>query len=412
MNKNFKFSKAFGGCAIFSLVVIIAGVACLFVKGINFSTDYAPGLVEEVRIAPTAVEVTYTGSATVTVESDNTGFSLVVSGVGAENVTKDFPFGLYPTVNEMASAFETVEGVKAEVVNGGSESSYGIFTNSMTTSRLSDSAVYRLYVADSANPVTTDAVREALSEVEYSKLQGKGTGSDLSFQITVKASDEEYSSQALLEKITGSLKNKFGENNVAVVQTTYNAPASSASTVLASIVLASATILLIWLYATIRFHWDFALGAIVALLHDCLVMFAFISWFQIEFSTTTLAAVLTIFGYSINATVVILDRIRANMKTVQTKDFKDILNKSLNETISRSVITTVTTLFASLSLWIFTSGAIQTFAIVLTIGLISGCYSSMFISQGFIAFVRRNWEGGENANHVRPHAEKKVSLEK
>ena len=132
-------------------------------------------------------------------------------------------------------------------------------------------------------------------------------------------------------------------------------------------------------------------------------MFAFISWAQVEFSTTSFAAVLTVFGYSINATVVILDRVRENIKLVETKSFKTILDTSISETLTRSVITTVTTLFAAVSLLVFTTGSICDFAKILTVGLISGCYSSMFISSGFISWVRRNWQPGEWADHVRPH---------
>ena len=93
---------------------------------------------------------------------------------------------------------------------------------------------------------------------------------------------------------------------------------------------------------------------------------------------------------------------RENLKFVKTRDFRDILDRSLSDTLSRSIITTVTTLFASISLLVFTTGSIHDFAIVLTIGLLSGCYSSLFISSGFIAFMRRHWEPGENADRVRP----------
>ena len=102
---------------------------------------------------------------------------------------------------------------------------------------------------------------------------------------------------------------------------------------------------------------------------------------------------------------------RENIKLMQAKNFTEIVNKSLNDTLTRSIITTVTTMFASISLWVFTSGAIETFAIVLTIGLVSGCYSSIFISTGFINRMRRNWQSGEWANHVRPHTEKKEKAE-
>ena len=401
MKKTFQFSKAFLPCALFSAVVIICGIIGLFVRGINFSTDYAPGLVEEIRIAPTAMELTYTGAATVSVETDNTSLSLVISGIGADNETKVFTYGQNPTINALSAALNEVEGISAVVKSSGDADTYGIFTNSLNTSKLS-SVPFKIYVPEKDSSVTIEDVRSALDGVSIDKLQEKGGNTDRSFQVTIKASEEASSSADLQTAVNSALQKRFGLDNVVVVQTTYNAPSSSAGMVFSSILLAVATILLIWLYATIRFHWDFALGAICALLHDCLIMFTFIAWFQIEFSATTLAAVLTIFGYSINATVVILDRVREEIKVTKAKRFAEVLDDALNRTLTRSVITTVTTLFASLSLWIFTEGTIETFAIVLTIGLISGCYSSIFISSGLIAFIRRSWQAGEYASHVRP----------
>ena len=163
------------------------------------------------------------------------------------------------------------------------------------------------------------------------------------------------------------------------------------------------TMLCIWIYAAIRFRWDFALGSIIALIHDTLIMFAFLAVFQVEFSTTTIAAVLTIIGYSINDTVVILDRVRSNIQKLEVTKFDEIINQSLSETLSRSLITTITTLFAVVSLYIFTTGTIHDFAWALIIGLISGCYSSIFISSGFISLVRKNWkpEYGLHATSVK-----------
>nr|MCR4626691.1 protein translocase subunit SecF [Treponema sp.] len=173
-----------------------------------------------------------------------------------------------------------------------------------------------------------------------------------------------------------------------------------------SVALVLATLFLIWLYATIRFHWDFAMGSVLAVIHDALIMISFIAWIQMEFSTTTLAAVLTIIGYSINATVVILDRIRANMKLIDTKKFNDIINASLTDTLSRSIITTITTLFAVCSLYIFATGSIKDFALALIVGLISGCYSSIYISNAFVSAMRRKWTPESGIHHSLPKVKK------
>lgn len=404
MRKQFKFSKAFLGCAIFSLIVIVTGVAGLCVRGINFGIDFEPGLIEEVRIAPAALEITYSGSATVTADLTSTALDVVISGAGAENETITLTFGQNPTVRAMAESLNKIDGITANVLwadeSDEYNDTYNLFANSAVTSRLSSDVPYNLYMQSKDMPSTIDDVRQAVSELNVD-VKALGTEEQRSYQIRAKASPDDSNTE-LQGSITGALNSAFGAENVAIIKTDFVGSSFSKSLMSKSILLALATILLIWVYATIRFHWDFALGAIVALLHDCLIMFTFISWLQIEFSTTTLAAVLTIFGYSINATVVILDRIRTNLRTMNARKFTEILDKSLNETLSRSIITTVTTMFASISLWVFTSGAIETFAIVLTIGLVSGAYSSMFISSGFIALMRRHWEPGENAERVRP----------
>lgn len=400
MKKIIKFHKAFLACAILSLLVIGFGLFGFFTKGLNFSIDFKPGLIEEVRIAPAAMEVTYSGEANVTLDVSNTAIDVVISGVGAENRTQTFTFGQNNTVSLMADALNTVEGVKATVLGSATADSYGLYVDSASTTRLSDDAKVLLYVPVNG-AATIDQVRSAVASVSDAQVKELGTEDARSFQIRVGVSDE-GSSEELLSSIANGLNTAFGAEKVAVVKTDFVASSFSQTLARKSILLALATMLLIWLYATIRFHWDFALGAIIALLHDVLILLAFITWTQTEFSTTTLAGVLTIVGYSINATVVILDRVRENMKLVNTKDFNDILDKSLTDTLNRSIITTVTTLFAAIALLVFTTGSINDFAKVLTVGLISGCYSSMFISMGFISFMRRHWEPGENANRVRP----------
>lgn len=402
-----KFSKLFLPAWILSGLIICAGIAGVCIKGINFGIDFRPGLIEEVRIASPAVEVKYDGTATVSLEVSTTELDVIVSGTGAENETYEFPFGKYSTVQAVVEGMNSIEGVSAVVKNNGSADSYGFYLNSAASTKLSDGVPLYLYVPDTTSAVKIDDIRATVSNVSGVLVKEMGTEENRSYQIRAQIAGNESDAnksenEILQENIVQALQNKYGKENVAVVKTDFVGSSMSSSTTLKAALLAFFTILLIWLYATIRFHWDFALGAIVALFHDCLIMFTFITWFQIEFSTTTLAAVLTIFGYSINATVVILDRVRYNLKAVQTNKFNDILDTSLSETLSRSIITTITTLFASISLLVFTKGSIHDFAIVLTIGLISGCYSSIFISSGFISFVRRNWEGGANANRVRP----------
>ena len=121
-------------------------------------------------------------------------------------------------------------------------------------------------------------------------------------------------------------------------------------------------------------------------------MVAFIAWTGLEMNSTMIAAILTIIGYSINDTIVVLDRVRENMKTVKVTKFTELLDLSQTEILGRTVITTVTTLLAVFALYIFTSGSMKEFALALIVGMISGVYSTIMIASAFIALVRRHWK--------------------
>src|SRR5574344_2585626 len=412
MKRIIKFSKGFLPCWIISGLIIAFGVIGLCTKGINFGIDFKPGIVEEVRIAPTAMEITYLGPATIALNTSSTAIELVISGVGADNETRTFTYGKNPTINDMAAALNGVSGVNAKVLSSGTVDSYGIYTNSAVSTTLS-SVPYYVYVSTGSTDVTVDAVRNSLSSFKGVNVKALGEDSDPSFQIRVGVTGSADSNKTLQDGITSALQNKFGKNDVAIVKTDFVGSQFSQSLVGKSIWLVIATMGLIWLYATIRFHLDFALGSIIALCHDTMIMFTFIVWTKMEFTTTTLAAVLTIVGYSINATVVILDRVRDNIKTMNTKSFHDILNKALSDTLGRSLITTITTMFASISLYIFTTGSIKDFALALTVGLVSGCYSSIFISSGFISYTGPTSNDIDNPTRLGPqttYAHKNTAL--
>lgn len=403
MKKTLSFNKGFLPCAIISLVLIIAGVVGFFTKGINFGIDYKPGHIEEIRIATPVADLSYTGDAKVTVDISSTKLDVVISGASVTNETKTFDFVTYPTVQSLASAMNQIQGVKMNVTNGSFDATR-LFMNSAVTNQLSETVTY-LYPLG-ASTVSIDEVRGALAGVESISIKQLGDGVDVSYQIRVGVS-EGGEQATVLNSINDKLYSKFGKANVAIVKTDFIGSSSSKSNTIKSVIMFALTLLLIWVYAAIRFHWDFALGSIVALLHDTCIMIAFICWSQLEFSATVLAAVLTIIGYSINATVVILDRVRYNLKYMpEAKNFNEILNKALSDTLLRSILTTVTTLFAVVSLYVFTTGAIKDFALAMIVGLISGMYSSIFISSGFISLCRKNWKPEFGVHHSAKTAAK------
>lgn len=395
MKRTISFNKGFIPCTIISAVIILFGIVGVFTKGINFGLDFKPGLIEEVRVAEPVAEITYDGAAKIALDLSAGQMDLVITGTSANNETRSFNFAVYNTVALLADGVNKVDGVNMTVKNGSYDTTK-LFLNSAVSTVLSNEALY-IYPAGTSE-ITTDDIREALSEDNIA-IKQLGSGADASYQIRMGINEGDAQNE-LQSSVNEKLYTKFGKENVAIVKTDFIGSGMSKSTTRKSIVMFICVIVLIWAYAAIRFHWDFALGSVIALIHDVLIMITFITWSGMEFSVTVLAAVLTIVGYSINATVVILDRIRYNLKMMtDAKKFNDILNKALSDTFTRSVLTTVTTLFAVLSLFIFTTGSIKDFSLALIVGLISGMYSSIFISSAFISLSRKNWKPEYGVHH-------------
>ncbi|HEV2545802.1 MAG TPA: protein translocase subunit SecF [Stellaceae bacterium] len=141
-------------------------------------------------------------------------------------------------------------------------------------------------------------------------------------------------------------------------------------------------------YVWLRFEWQFGVGAMLSTLHDTVTTVGLFALLQIEFNLTTLAAILTIAGYSVNDTVVIYDRVRETMRKYKTMELRTLINKSLNETLSRTILTVSTTALAVLSLLIFGGEVLRGFSIAMLWGIVVGTYSSLFIAAPLLYYIR------------------------
>ncbi|MCD9147624.1 protein translocase subunit SecF [Pseudophaeobacter flagellatus] len=164
--------------------------------------------------------------------------------------------------------------------------------------------------------------------------------------------------------------------------------------VLAVVLAIGAVLIYIWL----RFEWQFALGAVVALVHDVVLTIGVFSELQIKFDLAIIAALLTIVGYSLNDTVVVFDRVRENLRRYKQKDLAEVLNLSINETLSRTVMTSVTTLLALISLYVLGGDVIRGFVFAMIWGVIVGTYSSIFVASTILLWlgVKRDWSKPSN----------------
>jgi preprotein translocase subunit SecF len=148
---------------------------------------------------------------------------------------------------------------------------------------------------------------------------------------------------------------------------------------------------LIGILAYIAFHYEmsFALGAVVATLHDVLVTFAFLSFFRYDLTLNVIAALLTVTGYSTNDTIVIFDRVRENMRKMRRESLNEIINISINQTLGRTVITAGTALLSAIALFLFGGEVLHGFAFTMIVGIITGTYSSVFVAAAIVTFWRR-----------------------
>jgi len=152
-----------------------------------------------------------------------------------------------------------------------------------------------------------------------------------------------------------------------------------------------AALTLIIIYISLRFIFRYGIAAILALVHDVLITLGVFSLLNLEISLTIVAAFLTIIGYSLNDTIVVFDRIRENMKLRRKESYRDVINRSINECLSRTILTSVTTFFVAITLFLFGGPIIHDFAFALTFGVIIGTYSSMFIATPVLVFWYENW---------------------
>lgn len=165
------------------------------------------------------------------------------------------------------------------------------------------------------------------------------------------------------------------------------------SAVLAVVLALAAVLFYIWL----RFEWQFSVGAVAALVHDIVLTIGIFSLLQIRFDLAIIAALLTIVGYSLNDTVVVFDRVRENLIKFKKREVQDVLNLSINETLSRTVMTSVTTLLALLALFVLGGDVIRGFVFAMIWGVVVGTYSSVFVAAKTLMWlgVKRDWSGND-----------------
>ena len=218
-------------------------------------------------------------------------------------------------------------------------------------------------------------IRDRLGALDLGDVQVQEFGTPRDVLIRVEAQGEEEAEQAVISNVLQTLSEDYDSRRVEVV-----GPTISEELAFAGTIAVLAALVAILAYIWVRFEWQFALGAIIATVHDVVLTIGMFVITGIEFNLSSIAAVLTIVGYSLNDTVVVYDRVRENLRRYKRKPLIELLDLSINQMLSRTILTSVTTLLALGSLWLFGGEVIRSFTFAMIFGVVIGTYSSIFIA--------------------------------
>ena len=235
------------------------------------------------------------------------------------------------------------------------------------------------------NQINITNLRESLLNMKLGDVSVKQFGNENDFLIKFEKKNDNNPNfiQEIKEDLTKSIGSGFNFRRVENV-----GPKVSAELLRSGVIAILLSLAAMLFYIWIRFEWQFSLGAIVALLHDVLITLGVFSLFNLEINLSIVAAVLTIVGYSMNDTVVIFDRVRENLKKFSDIKIFNLTNISINETLSRTVITSITTLLALLSIYFLGGEILKGFSLAMILGVVFGTYSSIYIANPILVLLK------------------------
>ena len=239
-----------------------------------------------------------------------------------------------------------------------------------------------------SNNTDTSVIRDVLKNMDLGDVNVKKFGKEGDFLIKV---EEKGDNNKLIPKIKKNLSDNLNsEVNFRRVENV--GPKVSAELLQSGILAVTLSLAAMLFYIWIRFEWQFSIGSIVALFHDVVITLGIFSFLSLEINLSIIAAVLTIVGYSMNDTVVIYDRIRENLNKFHRLNISEIANLSINETLARTIITSVTTLLALFSIFILGGEILRGFSFAMILGVLIGTYSSIFVASPILKYFKVSYK--------------------
>jgi preprotein translocase subunit SecF len=262
-----------------------------------------------------------------------------------------------------------------------------------------------LIQVESKTPVNVAAIRSGLDRegIHGAEIQNYGGPNEFVVRARVaKPGTDANDTQATADAVRQALTNVLGAGDFTIVRTEAVGPKVGGELRQKAFLAIFLSFFAVLAYLAYRFEWRFGLAAVIATAHDIVATIAFIAMLHLEVSLTVVAAVLSMVGYSLNDTIIIFDRVRENLKKHKKETFEQILNRSINETLPRSVLTHGTTLSSLLALAIFGGEVIRPFALVMFFGVFTGTFSSIYIASPVLMAIEKRWPGQLARGHLAP----------
>lgn len=415
MKRVIRFSRFFIPSYILSGTLILLSLIGFFSMGFNKGVDFQAGINQTVQLAFPAATVSYSGKGNAELRVSDEAMTLVFSGAEIDKKTVEVAYAANPTIADIAKALLAADPSIQVTLEAGQEAiaSTLLVPTYQGNTLISEKPMilHRAPAGEAERFAQIDDVRAAITGLGDVSVQMVKPVSNQRFLIRVedKGTDSNFTNTARTA-ILASLEAKFGANKVVEVKTDFVGARFSENLTRTSAILVVATLALILLYSMIRFKIEYAIGAVLAIAHDALIMVGFIVWTRMEFNASTIAAILTILGYSINDTIVQFDRVREERKLRPGDKWVDVIDSALTVTLGRTIITTAATMLTVLSLFFFTTGSMRDFALALFVGMVSGTYSTLFIASGFVEWWNRRFPGGLRTK-AKPAAQAPAKVE-
>jgi preprotein translocase subunit SecF len=245
------------------------------------------------------------------------------------------------------------------------------------------------------DPADVGRIRSTLETAGIHGAEIQQFGSNREY--TVRAQDAAHvaaqaqGAETIANRIEAVLKQQFGPDQLRIVRKEAVGPRVGSELRQGAIIAILISFIITLIYLSIRFEWRFAAAAVIATTHDIIGTVAFIALMRLEISLTVVAGLLTVLGYSLNDTIIIFDRVRENLRKGRKESFYDTLNRSINETLPRSILTHATALASTVALLIFAGEVLRPFAWVMSFGIFTGTFSSIYVAAPILLWIERKW---------------------